>query len=238
MNDAFQNELQSKVLARLHKSGVCPRSRAYFVVRALFVACLSVFVLMLSAYTLSFIVFTLYASGQQFLLGFGLRGVRAFLMLFPWVAVALDIACIGLLSWLLQSFKFGYRISIVSLIATVVIMSGLIASAIDMTPIHGWLLDRADRGDLPIIGEIYNDIRASHSDQGVFRGTIQSMQNNTVTIAHNDQDHDDDDGTRIVTLPQNFDKQLHIGDRIFVFGDAGQGATIQAYGVEILSDDQ
>lgn len=234
----LQQEIRQNVLERLKRGDVRMRSRAYFIVRALLALALSVLVLLLSAYVLSFVAFSIHESGEQFLLGFGVRGVETFFVLFPWISIIIDIVLILVLEWLLQSFKFAYRISLALLFGVMIVISGLIASAIALTPLHMSLLDMADRHDLPVIGEMYEGIRTSHDGQGIFRGSIASMQGNVIVITHDDGDHDADDGTRTIVLPSGYStSELKVGDRVYVFGTA-TGEVIEALGIERLSPDQ
>lgn len=236
--DTLEQRIRQKVIDRVERGGVTMRSRAYFVARAGAAIAVSVLVLLLSAYVLSFIVFSIHESGEQFLLGFGRRGVQTFFTLFPWTILGVDIASIAFLEWLLQSFKFGYRISLLALFGAIVLVSILLASTINLTPLHGDLLERADHGNLPIIGEMYERIRDSHGDEGVFRGTIAAIQGNQITIMHDDNDHDADDGTRIVILPTGYSTTtFSVGERVYVFGRAGS-TTVEAYGLNRLSPDQ
>jgi len=226
------------VLERLRRGDLRMRSRTYFIGRVVLAGALSLFVLLISAYVLSFIAFSIHESGEKFLLGFGVRGVETFFALFPWLATLVDVALIFILEWLLQSFKFGYRISLLLLFGVIVVTSGLVASAIALTPLHMSLLGMADRNDLPVVGEMYEGVRGSHEGQGVFRGTITSIQGNEITITHNDGDHDADDGTRQIIVPAGYSTStLSIGGRVYVFG-AATGTIIQAYGIEPLSPDQ
>jgi hypothetical protein len=239
MNDEnIQQKIQQKVFERLTRGNVTMRSRAYFVGRAALAILVMLVVLALSAYVLSFIMFSIHESGEQFLLGFGERGLTAFLKLFPWGTLIVDIALIFFLEWLLQSFKFGYRFSLVAVFWAVVLASMIIAALIGLTPIHNDFLEMADRGDLPVVGEMYESVRGSHEEQGVFRGTIVAIQGDTITITHEDGDHDTDDGTRTVTLPSGYSTTtFSVGERVYVFGTQGS-TTIQAYGVDHLSPDQ
>jgi hypothetical protein len=239
MSDAnLQQKIQQKVLERLKRGDVRMHSRAYFLVRIILAAALSLLVLILSAYVLSFIAFSIHESGEQFLLGFGARGIETFFALFPWIAILVDIVLILVLEWLLQGFKFAYRISLLLLFGIVIVVSGLIASAIALTPLHLSLLGMADRNDLPVIGEMYESIRDSHDSQGIFRGSVTSIQDNVIVITHDDGDHDADDGTRTIILPIGYSTStLSVGDRVYVFG-AATGTVIQAYGIERLSPDQ
>ena len=234
----LHQRVQQKVLERLNRGDVHMRSRTYFLSRIVLAAALSLLVLILSAYVLSFVAFSIHESGEQFLLGFGVQGIETFFALFPWVSIIIDIVLIGILEWLLQSFKFGYRISLLFLLVIVIVASALLASAIALTSLHMSLLGMADRNELPVVGEMYESIRDSHDNEGIFRGSVTSIQGNVIVITHNDSDHDADDGTRTIILPSGYSTStLNIGDRVYVFGTA-TGTVIQALGVKPLSPDQ
>ncbi|MBI5004505.1 hypothetical protein HZC00_05440 [Candidatus Kaiserbacteria bacterium] len=230
MNNDLHQEIQQKVLARINHDAVHMRSRAYFAVRVVLTALLTAFVLALSAFVLSFILFSIHESGEDILLGFGFLGVRTFLVLFPWVPLALDIGCILVLEWLLQGFKIGYRLSLLTLFAGIGIVSALLALLVALTPLHGILLDRANHGALPILGDPYTHIHDSHRPRGIFRGTIESIRDKEITLIHNDMDRDLDDGVRIVRVPQGVPPDLHPGDRIYILGTSTDD-TVSAYGI-------
>jgi TM2 domain-containing membrane protein YozV len=238
MNEHDQQlKIRENVLGRV-KRGVPMRSRAYFVARVAASAIVSVAVLAISAYVLSFIAFSVHESGEQFLLGFGGRGIQTFLVLFPWLPAIVDIALIIFLEWLLQGFKFGYRLPLIALFAVVLIASAAIAAAIYITPFNGQLLDMADRGQLPVIGHAYEEIRDSHQGAGVFRGTVTAIDSDQITIGHNDGDHDADDGSWNVVLPPGYSTStLSIGERVYVLGTPS-GPVVHADGMEELSPDQ
>lgn len=234
----LQLEIQNKVLERLKRGGVLMRSRWYFVGRIALSAAVSLLVLALSAYIISFIVFSLHESGEQFLLGFGARGVQTFLALFPWLPALADVALVVFLELLLQGFKFGYRVSLLTLFCIVLAASGMLAAAINLTPFNLQLLGLADRGDLPVIGQAYEDIRSSHRDAGIFRGAITATSGNEITISHDDGDHDEDDGTWNVILPPGYaTSTLSVGERVYVLGTPS-GPIVQAEGMEEMSPGQ
>jgi TM2 domain-containing membrane protein YozV len=237
MNDrTLQQKIRENVLERLQRGSAPMRSRAYFIARAALASAISILVLALSAYVLSFIAFSIHESGEQFLLGFGVRGIQTFFSLFPWLTAFLDIVLILALEWLLQSFKFGYRFSLLVLFGAVALASALVASAIALTPLHGALLGLADKNDLPLIGDMYEGVRDSHQDQGIFRGTVAAVHGNEITITHDDGDHDADDGTRTVVLPAG-SPNFTLGDRAYVLG-AASGTQVEAYGAAQLSPNQ
>ncbi|MDR3571671.1 MAG: hypothetical protein P4L81_05780 [Candidatus Pacebacteria bacterium] len=226
----LQKRIRENVLERVKRVPI--RSRAYFIARIALSAIVSLFVLALSAYVLSFIAFSLHESGEQFLLGFGIRGIQTLFVLFPWVPTIADILLVIFLEWLLQGFKFAYRIPLITLFAVVFTMSGVLAAGIYSTPLNGQLLGLADRGNLPLIGQAYEDIHNSHHDAGVFRGTITAITGDQITVSHNDYDRDLDDRALTIALPAGYaTSTLSIGEQVFVLGTPN-GPVVQADGME------
>lgn len=231
-----EQEIRNNVLARIRGGTVHMHSRAYFVARVIAVTALAVLALLLSAFVLSFIIFSIHESGESFLLGFGRNGIVTFLTLFPWLLLATDIAILFVLQWLLQGFKFGYRVSLLGVFLAVFVSSGVLAVLIGLTPVHAALLDRADRGELPLVGRAYESIRESHADRGVFRGTVTSVRGNEIVISHDDGDDDEDDGARTVILPKDNETEFHEGDRAYVFG-TDDGEVVEAEGARRFHDE-
>lgn len=235
--DTTEQNIHDAVLRKIQAGGVHMRPRIYFIARLVLTVALLFFALVLSALLLSFIFFSIYASGQHLLLGFGMRGLQTFLALFPLPLLSVDIVVIIALQWLLQGFKLGYRVSLINVFLGVFALSALTAALIALTPLHGGLLERADRGALPLIGDLYRHVRDSHQEQGIFRGTVIAAQGSEIVIAHNDSDHDADDGTRTVSIPSERVSSIHIGDRVYIFGTS-TGDRVEAYGIETLTADQ
>lgn len=237
MNDDLKlKEIQSKVLARVQSGNVRMRSRAYFLVRVIATGVVAFFALSTSAFILSFIMFSIHASGQQLLLGFGFQGILTFFLLFPWFHLALDLLLVLLLEWLVQGFRFGYRFSFVSLFVWVFIASAALGFLIGITPLHTMLLDEADQGRPPL-GGMYEHIRDPHHDLGIFRGTVIAAQNNVVVVDHYDGDHDPDDGSWTVRIPADTPLPQK-GDRVYIYGTSTSDHVIDAYGIQPLSPEQ
>jgi hypothetical protein len=232
----LEKKIQHSVLEKIRGGKIRVHSRAHFIVHLTITIFLTLLALILSALVISFVFFSVHESGEQFLLGFGGSGILTFLLLFPWGFLLLDIIILLLLEWFLQSFKLVYRVSLLTVFLGVFVLSAFLGLIINLTPLHVTLLQEADKGVLPIIDEIYESIRDSHQDKGVFRGTITSVLENEITITHDDNDHDADDGTWNVILPPNY-PSLKIGDRVYVFGLA-TSSVIQARGIKILSTGQ
>ena len=229
----LEQNIQDKILKKIKEGHVHMRPRFYFVSRFIITIIVAVLSLIVSVFVISFIFFSIQESGEQFLLGFGGKGIITFFSLFPWTLLVLDIVFLFLLEWLIRGFKFVYRMSFLSIFIIIFVISTILGIFFNLSPVHGIFLDKADKGELPIIGEIYESIHDSHADKGVFRGTIIDLYDNTIVIQHNDKDRDDDDGTQIVILPPRY-PQIKIGDTVYVFGNFVNGV-IEAQGIEINS---
>jgi hypothetical protein len=233
-----ETEIKDKVFEKIRSGEASMRPKIYFTLRLILLGTASVLALLLAIFVLSFVFFSIHESGEQFLLGFGQHGFQAFIALFPWWSLLLTVLLILLMDYLLRYFKFGYRVSILEifLIALVVVM--IAGVSVDFTPLHSALLNSADHDDLPIIGHLYEQIHDPHEQQGVYRGTIISIQGDEFIITHNDNDKDSDDGTWTIVVPLGFSTStLQIGESMYVAGKLTEGK-VEAYGVHELTPDR
>ena len=225
-------DIKTKVLAKISRGELRKRPRFYFAAQIALIAVLFILAMAFAMFVASFVLFSVHESGEQFLLGFGSRGALTFLALFPWLALVVDVALFAVIGWLARSFKFGYRIPVIRAFFAILALALVSGVLINFTPLHPALLDRADHDNLPVLGEWYETVHASHRDQGVFRGTVNSIRGDAFVISHDDNDHDADDGTWTVIAPPGFSMAtLAVGENVFIAGTAGQG-TIRAYGVQ------
>jgi hypothetical protein len=230
-------DIKRKILEKIGHGEVRKRSRVYFIAQIVVAVMLFVIALALSVFVLSFAIFSMHESGEQFLLGFGWQGIMTFISLFPWAFLIIDVLLFILIEWLSRRFKFGYRISVLRALFGILVLAIVGGVIINFTPLHATLLQMANHNELPVIGEWYEGIYASHAGQGVFRGTVSSIQGNEFIIFHDDKDHDADDGMWTVVAPAGFDMtSLSGGERVYVAGGTTSGV-IQAYGIGQLSGD-
>jgi hypothetical protein len=226
------NRIKENVLGKIRRGDVHMRPKLYFVAQVIVVTIVAIITLAVSVFAVSFIFFSIHESGELFLFGFGMRGLLTFIAIFPWFTSLLALSLIILFEWLLRHFKFNYRRSILSVFFGLFCVVGVVGVLISITPIHKNLLDQADHGHLPFIGESYENIHTPHENNGEFRGVIISISTSTITISHNDNDADTDDGVRTILVPLGFDiSTLHIGDRMYVAGDMASD-TVSAYGLQ------
>jgi hypothetical protein len=225
------------VLDRIRSGELSMRPKVYFVLRTLIVALVATLVLLLSILLVGYISFILRSAGHDSLLSFGARGLPVFLALFPWTLAAADFVLIVFLVFLLRYFRFGYRHSVLLLLATAVLVAAAAGIALDReTPFEDALFDEASHGRLPgpLDGAYVVERRHAPEELGIYRGIITSVDDTSFAMTYDDIDQDEDDASWVVILPPGVSTStLHTGERAYVAGDA-DGKVIRAYGVRIL----
>ncbi|MBU6323310.1 MAG: hypothetical protein KGI41_00300 [Patescibacteria group bacterium] len=227
-------DIKKNVLERIRSGQVAMHSRAYFAVRVAGAIALIALALALIALIASFGFWSVHESGEWLLLGFGGRGVSTFLGFIPWTGLILVAVFVALIGLQLRRFRLGYRSPLLFAFAAILAASFALGFIVSLTPLHPLLQERADRGELPFVGELYEALRAPQEDRGVFRGTVTAIGTDGFSLACNDRDTDADERTYTVTPPSGFDAaSLHVGERLYVAGDAASG-TVRAYGIHPL----
>lgn len=213
------DSIQQSVLERIRSGSVTRRSRAYFVLRMAASLALMLALLVVSALVVSLALFSIQEGGEQFLLGYGVRGIAVFLALFPWGYFILDLALIVCLQFVARGFKKAYRIPLLSIFAYLFGASIVAGAVISSTPLHDALFHRERHGGLPVLGNAYTHVLDRHDERGVFRGVITAIGTSTLTMVHDDVDQDHDDGKYEVLMPGGWDPMsAKIGDRLLIFG--------------------
>jgi len=236
MNDHNPDKsISEAVLNKIRAGTVRRRSRMYFMLRVIAAVTISILLLVVSALVVSFILFSLHESGEQFLLGFGWQGIRVFFQLFPWVYAVVAVLLSILLEFLLKGFKFGYRLPLLNIFGGIVGVSIVLGIGIALTPLHSFLLHTADADRLPLVGPLYEHIFDPHEQQGACRGTVASIGTESFVLQHSDQDHDHDDRSFTIRMPHNNASLLKAGQHVLVFCEPQPDGTFSAKNIEILS---
>lgn len=253
-NKEYKNEhkdhIMKSVLDKINAGDIHMRSKSFFVTKMVVIIIVALLVLLVSTFFVSFISFSLRASGRLILLGFGWQGIWAFIETFPWGLFLIDLVLAVILERLLRSFKFGYRSPLIYLLGVVVVIVVGGGLAIDNeTSLHAdvWHADRNGTVTSFFVGDLYNNVRRPPHSEGVFRGTVVFMGIATpggpafLILKSDDQDSDIDDSATTsqvwkVILPPNLNSSsstvdVSIGDEILVAGDV-QPDGIHAYGIQ------
>lgn len=226
-------DIKDAVFKKIECGEVSMRPKSFFYFKIALLLGSILFALIISSFLISYIIFSIRAGGQIYLLGYGTRGIYEFFMIFPWVILVIDIALLFFIDWQLKNFRFGYNSPIIYLFLGTFVVMTILGSLINFTSFHRGMMYRAENRKLPIAGELYGGLRRSHSSSGLFRGLVQSVEGNIITIIHNDYDSDLDDGLVRVIAPSGIDlsSMIKIGDEVFVAGDATTSSQIRAYGI-------
>ena len=239
MNENENKKLKDSVLEKIETGKINMKPRFYFVAEVTALIVVAILTLLTSSLLVSFIIFSLIASGKLFLLGFGVRGLLTFFVLFPWSLLIVEIIFIILLEWLIKKFKFGYRSSLTRLVFVILLISIALSVVIIITPFHNILQNRAEQRNLPIIGSYYRGLRRPIPDQEIFRGVVSNVGTSSFVI---DQSVDVDDNEAsnsyyLIDLPPNVPSSFFpsVGDTVFVAGKLTSYDTVEAYGIQKFS---
>jgi hypothetical protein len=222
MNDHTHDSISKSVLDTIRSGSVRRRSHTFFMLRMVAVVLLISLLIILSVFVASLVLFTLHESGEQFLLGYGVRGVQMFLGLFPWGFLALDLLALAGLEWLLRDFSFSYRIPVLPIFAGLLAASIAIGAIVSVTPFHDQLFRQQRTHGLPVVGAAYGHILDRHDEKGLFRGVVTEVGTSSLIMKHDDLDKDPDDGVYHVSLPMSVEGgPVQVGDRVLIFGHIG-----------------
>lgn len=225
------NKIAERILEKIRCNEITAKPKTYFRLKLLALVFVALSVFIVSIFLFSFIFFSLRASGEALLFGFGTSGIAVFLLLFPWKLFFVDIFLILILGYLCRSFRFGYQRPVIRSIAAISVVMILLGLILDLvTPFHHMLLREADRNALPFIGDMYEQVRRPPPPplgHDIYRGVISGMDANTLAVSIEiDEDNPSNASTTLVTVyvPQSdATTSFMVGDRIFISGSLIQG---------------
>ncbi len=174
MSNPEQKSISDAVLNKIKSKEVKMRPKYYFILRTVLTA-LSIFIVTLFVlYLISFIIFTLRASGIWFLPEFGFSGLKVFLTLLPWVLILIAVILIITLEIFAKRFAFVYRKPIFYSILVIIIFVLLGSFIIGKTQFHPNLFWKAQENRLPIAGKLYRDFDVNKLKE-VHRGIVSEI---------------------------------------------------------------
>ena len=235
MNEQQKKSIQDNVLAAINAGQVHMRPRWHFVAKAVLLVTGIVLAVLVLVYIVSLIIFILHQTGVWFTPGFGLRGVREFLVGLPWFLVGLIIVFIVILQILVKHFSFSYGRPLLYSAVAIVLLVGAGGFAIALTPIHQNLFNHARDNELPFAGGLYRQYGLPREPRGgVVPGEIIEIIEHGYNI-----NTPRSELLQVLVTPQTHlskDSNLEIGDRIVVVGDR-QGTIITAFGIQEVDRD-
>lgn len=230
--DRKSNNIKKDVLSRIKSKEVLMRPRWHFILKsALFVSGIGILLLTL-IYLMSFVLFVLRESGVLFVPVFGIRGMFTFVFSSPWILVLLATIFIVVLEILVQKYSFAYKKPLLYSVIGVVLVSLLGTGIMAKTLVHERLQQSADRGSLPLIGEMYRAYDRE-GNQKVHVGTVEELTEQGLVIRDKHGETYEvfvNDRTRVWR-----DRKFTIGDEIIVLGEKSE-TTIEARGIRDFPD--
>jgi hypothetical protein len=226
-----QISIKDRILTSIQSGDVTMRPKIHFTLKVAALMAVTFSVLVITVFIFNFISFSLRVSDHETLLLFGSDGLLAFLYFFPWFLLAVDLALIALLEWMVRRFRFGYSTPALYLLAGLIVSTVAAGFVIDRgTPLNDRMLEGSRHLPSPI-GEFYEGAHRPHGrGSGLCRCEILSIDGNHLTL----EDVRNGTTTIVVTLPLNDPRAtttlLQVGDVVFVAGREDDGE-IQAFGV-------
>lgn len=233
-----QINIKDKILTEINSGNVSMRPKLQFTMRFVALVVLASSILILSIFILNFLSFSVRMSHHDSLLGFGLRGILTFLLIFPWMLLALDIALIIMLEWLVRKFEFGYRMPVLYLLGglfTITIVSGLLVDR--GTPLNDNMFKKSQGVPSPFTSFYKHAKIVPAQGSGVCVCKVVSVEKNKI-IVEDSRSKDDEEDVLTVFFPENGDfkdvtSTLQAGNTIFLAGDEIDGV-VQAFGVRTI----
>lgn len=226
MTTPSTHDLKDEVLQKIRTGDVQMKSKSYFAWQVIALAFIAALIVIIAAWIVSYIVFSLSISERISLLGFGWRGVMTFLSLFPWKLAVVEVILIIFLNWLIHRFRFSYRSPLLYSLLGGLVVSGVLAWVMHSGSVQEVLLDQHYRSNLPVIGPLYDRVERPDDEPDVVRGIVIEIHGRDIVIRNID-----DEALLKVLLPEDFQlgPVLMVGDEIFVAGELTDYG-LEAYG--------
>jgi hypothetical protein len=232
----YSESASQKVLAKIQAHELTMRPKLHFTLKSLALALVAIVILILSVSIGSFILFTIRASHQAALLGFGVSGYVLFFRFFPWTLLTLDILSIITLQWMLRKFRFGYKSPLLYLLLSIVAVTLLVSTVVDRSHGSDSILRGAHHHGIPFVGNLFDQGRRPlPRGSGVCPCTIMSVGTSTLTAV--EYIPNEPPRTIAIILPDSIaTSSIHIGDRLLLVGRE-IGDTLHVFDIRPMTTD-
>ncbi len=233
MNNNLPKQLAEKVLSKLKTDKVKMKPKIHFILRTLLIVLGIVVLALFILYLISFVTFTLRASGLWFLPGFGFHGVRILFTSIPWLLVLTALFLIVILETLVERFSFAYRRPILYSTIAIVLIVVVSSFLINKTQFHPFLFRQAQEGRLPpIAGEFYRGFSAPKF-QDVHRGVVSEITDDGFRVEMSDGEILEVIVSSETRFP--FGTGIKESDTVIILGERDNG-TVRASDVRKIDD--
>jgi len=233
MNQKSLKSIGENVINKIKSGEIKMKPRIYFILRTVFWVSGVLLSFLFIIYLISFIVFSLRASGVWFLPRFGLPAAGIFLKSLPWLLIVLALISIAALEIFTKHFTFVYRRPILySLLGIILIVLavGLFVGRTSFHPNLFWnMRDRPFSGVAPF----YRDYGAPRFNN-IHYGVVSEITENGFKI-----DTARGENIEIIIKSKNPLQQLsdiEVGDTIIAIGDRSDHV-VNAFDVREIEKD-
>jgi hypothetical protein len=157
MEEQNQKSMGAAVFEKIKNGQVKMHPRIYFVLKSILAVFAIVFSVLFILYLVSFIIFSLRASGTWFMPKFGFPGLKIFFAHLPWILIVVAAAFVVLLEVFAKRFNFIYRKPILYSFLSILLMAMIGGFLLEKTPLHSVLFSKARAGNFPGMGYIYRE---------------------------------------------------------------------------------
>ena len=126
----------NKILDKIKKGKIRMRPKSYFIFKTILYVLGFVFSFLFSIFLISFIIFSLRASGAWYFPSFGFRGLGLFFVSFPWLLLLLGIIFLVVLEVFAKRFSLVYKKPLLYSVLGILIIVLLISIFIARTSMH------------------------------------------------------------------------------------------------------
>jgi hypothetical protein len=225
------NTTEKEVLDKIKSGEIKMTSRWYFGMQTVLLCIGGLVLFFFIVYLLSFIIFSLRATGLLFLPKFGFTGLRLLVGPFPWLLVLLIAALIIILELFAHQFYFIYHqpvtYSLFGIIAIVIITALVIGN----TPFHAILFRSAQDRQLPIVGGFYR-MYGAPMIHDVHHGIVSGINDQGLLI----ETPNSEELTILIAPDQIVDNHIQEGDTIVVIGERIENI-VRAWAIRKISED-
>jgi hypothetical protein len=232
MNNQNQKPISEEIIAKIKTKGVKMHPRIYFIVKTIFLALTVAGFSLMVLYFASFTVFSMRASGTWFMPKFGFPGIKIFLSSLPLLPISMVIILIIVLEIISKRFNFIYRRPIIYSLLVISIFAIAGGFLLEKMPFHSSIFLKAQRENMPGIGNFYRNSGAHPRKETGF-GVVILVTDNGFLIQSPDSQTTTIITTKETRLPP--DESITEGDIIVILGKPENG-TIKAFEIHEIKE--
>jgi len=228
-----KNSISDKIIDKIKSGDIKMKPRISFILKITLMSLGAFFLFFFIIYLVSFIIFSLRASGVLFMPRFGFRGIGIFLGSLPWFLILIVVILIVMLEIFSKRFVSVYRRPIIYSLLIIIVLALAIGFLIEKTPFHPSLFLNARDRKLPVMGQFYRNFGAP-SIHNVHRGVVSEIMDSGFKI---ETPREETLTIIIVSETRIFsDGEIERGDEIVIFGERSDG-TVKAVEIRQIEKD-